>query len=88
DRLIPIVADGYSDPEKGSGAVKITPAHDFNDFEVGKRNDLEMINIFDRDAQLNENVPDAYKGLDRFEAREKIIAEMDALGLLDKIEDN
>ncbi len=88
DRPIPIVADEYSDPEKGSGAVKITPAHDFNDFEVGKRNDLDMINVFDQDARMNENVPDAYRGMDRFEAREKIIAEMDALGLMEKIEDN
>ena len=88
DRPIAIVADEYSDPEKGSGAVKITPAHDFNDFEVGKRNNLEMINILDQDARLNENVPEAYQGLDRFEAREKIIAEMDGLGLLEKIEDN
>ena len=87
-RLIEIVADEYSDPEKGSGAVKITPAHDFNDFEVGKRHDLEMINIFDRNAQLNENVPAAYQGLDRFVAREKIIQEMDSLGLLERIEDN
>mgnify|MGYP001344228061 FL=1 len=88
NRAIPIVADEYSDPEKGSGAVKITPAHDFNDFEVGRRNDLDLINIFDRDANLNENVPDAYKGMERFAAREKVIAEMDALGLLEKIEDN
>ncbi|SVB94649.1 uncharacterized protein METZ01_LOCUS247503, partial [marine metagenome] len=62
DRLIPIIADEYSDPEKGSGAVKITPAHDFNDFEVGRRNGLEMINIFDRNAHLNENVPNVYQG--------------------------
>ncbi len=88
NRPIPIVADEYSDPEKGSGAVKITPAHDFNDFEVGKRHDLPMINILDLNAYLNENTPDAYQGMDRFEAREKIIAEMDGLGLLDKIEDN
>ncbi|MBT5941619.1 MAG: valine--tRNA ligase [Rhodospirillaceae bacterium] len=88
NRPIPIVADEYSDPEKGSGAVKITPAHDFNDFEVGKRNDLEMINIFDLNADLNENVPEAYQGMERFAAREKVIAELDALGLLEKIEDN
>jgi len=88
DRPIPIVADEYSDPEKGSGAVKITPAHDFNDFEVGKRHDLPMINILDLNAHLNENTPDGYQGMDRFEAREKIIAEMDSLGLLDKIEVN
>src|SRR5580698_7188781 len=67
-RLIPIVADEYADPEMGSGAVKITPAHDFNDFEVGRRHDLKMINIFDEDARLNDNVPEAYRGLDRFAA--------------------
>jgi valyl-tRNA synthetase len=88
NRLIPIIADEYSDPEKGSGAVKITPAHDFNDFDVGRRNNLAMLNILDLNAQLNENVPEAYQGLDRFSAREKIVAEMDALGLLEKIEDN
>ncbi|MDC0190975.1 valine--tRNA ligase [Rhodospirillales bacterium] len=88
DRLIPIIVDEYSDPEKGSGAVKITPAHDFNDFEVGRRNGLEMINIFDRDAHLNENVPNVYQGMDRFEARKKIIAEMSSLGFLGKIDDN
>ena len=88
NRPIPIIADEYSDPEKGSGAVKITPAHDFNDFDVGRRNNLAMLNILDLNAQLNENVPEAYQGLDRFSAREKIVAEMDALGLLEKIEDN
>ena len=87
-REIPIVADEYSDPEKGSGAVKITPAHDFNDFEVGKRHGLEQINIFDEHAQINENAPEAYYLLDRFEARKRIVADIDALGLLDKIEDN
>jgi valyl-tRNA synthetase len=87
-RRIPIVADEYSDPEKGSGAVKITPAHDFNDFAVGQRQNLDRINIFDLNAKLNDNVPDAYRGLDRFVAREKIVAEMDGLGLLEKIEDN
>ena len=88
DRLIPIVADEYPDPEQGSGAVKMTPAHDFNDFEVGKRQNLEMINIFDQHANLNENVPDAYQGMERFEARKKVIAEMDSLGLLEKVEDH
>ena len=68
-RQIPIVADSYSDMEKGTGAVKITPAHDFNDFEVGRRHDLEPLNIFDEHAALNENVPEGYQGLDRFEAR-------------------
>src|SRR3546814_17602913 len=61
-RRIPIVADSYADPEQGSGAVKITPAHDFNDFEVGKRHDLEMLKVFDRDEHLNDAVPEAYRG--------------------------
>ena len=87
-REIPIIADSYSDPEKGTGAVKITPAHDFNDFEVGKRHNLEMVNIFDQHAALNENVPDAYQGLDRFEARDKVLADLDALGLVGEIDDN
>lgn len=87
-RKLIVVADEYADPEKGSGAVKMTPAHDFNDFEVGKRNNLKLVNIFDESAQLNENVPEAYQGLDRFEARDKIVAEMESLGLLDKIEEN
>ncbi len=86
ERLIPIVADEYSDPAKGSGAVKITPAHDFNDFAVGHRHKLPMINIFDRDARLNENAPEAYRGLDRFEARKRIVARFEELGLLEKIE--
>ena len=86
DRMIPIVADEHSDPTKGSGAVKITPAHDFNDFAVGQRHNLPMINIFDRDAHLNENAPETYRGLDRFEARKKLVAEFESLGLLDKIE--
>ncbi|CAN0263491.1 unnamed protein product [Discosporangium mesarthrocarpum] len=87
-RRIRIVADEYADPEQGSGAVKITPAHDFNDFEVGRRHDLEMINLFNADACLNNHVPEAYRGLDRFEARDRIVAEMDSLGLLAEIEDH
>jgi len=85
-REIPIIADDYADPKQGSGAVKITPAHDFNDFEVGRRHQLPMINIFDQHAALNENAPEAYRGLDRFEARKRIVAEMEALGLLEKVE--
>ncbi|WP_299619646.1 valine--tRNA ligase [Pelagibius sp.] len=85
-RRIAIVADAYADPEQGSGAVKITPAHDFNDFEVGKRHGLEMINVFDRDANMNDNVPEAYRGLDRFEARKRVVADMEAAGLLEKID--
>ncbi|MBX3456145.1 valine--tRNA ligase, partial [Ferrovibrio sp.] len=87
-RRIPIVGDDYSDPEKGSGAVKITPAHDFNDFEVGKRHKLEMINIFDKHAHLNENVPEAYRGLERFKARKQVVADLEALELVEKIEPN
>ena len=85
-REIPIVADEYSDPEKGSGAVKITPAHDFNDFEVGKRHRLAQINIFDENADLNQEVPEAYRGLDRFKARKRIVSDLEALGLVEKIE--
>jgi valyl-tRNA synthetase len=87
-RLIPIVADHYADPEKGSGAVKITPGHDFNDFEVGKRAGLEIINILDANAHLNENVPAKYQGMERFKARDAVLAEMEGLGLLERVEDN
>src|SRR5690606_38062528 len=85
-RPIPIIADEYADPEKGSGAVKITPAHDFNDYQVGKRNSLPMINIFTDDARLNDNVPPEYRGLDRFEARRKVVAAFEELGLLRGVE--
>ncbi|MEZ0225809.1 MAG: valine--tRNA ligase [Alphaproteobacteria bacterium] len=85
-REIPIIADEYADPEKGSGAVKITPAHDFNDFEVGKRHSLPMISILDKDAKINENGPKEYVGLDRKDARKKVVAEIEALGLLEKID--
>ena len=87
-REIPIIADSYSDMEKGTGAVKITPAHDFNDFEVGRRHQLELLNIFDEHACLNDTVPDGYIGLDRVVARKKLLEDMDALGLLGEIEDN
>jgi valyl-tRNA synthetase len=85
-RRIPIVADEYSDPTKGTGAVKITPAHDFNDFEVGRRHNLPMINILDHNAHLNDAVPEAYRGLERYEGRKKVVEELEALGLLAKIE--
>jgi valyl-tRNA synthetase len=85
-RRIPIIADTYSDPEKGTGAVKITPAHDFNDFEVGKRHGLPAINILTADARINDNAPEAYRGLDRFEARKRIVADLEASGALVKIE--
>lgn len=85
-RFIPIIADEYSDPEKGSGAVKITPAHDFNDFEVGKRHNLPIVNIFDEKACLNENVPENYRTLERFEARKKLVKQLEAGGFLEKTE--
>jgi len=88
NRPIPIVADEHADPEKGTGAVKITPAHDFNDFEVGKRQGLPMINVLDSRACLNENAPERYQGLDRYEARDAIVAELQALGLLTNVEDH
>jgi valyl-tRNA synthetase len=87
-RKLIIVADEYADPEKGTGAVKMTPAHDFHDFEVGKRHNLKLVNVLDGNAKLNDNVPEAYRGLDRFDAREKVIAEMESLGLLEKVEEN
>ena len=86
DRRIPIVADNYVDPEFGTGCVKITPAHDFNDYEVGKRHDLEMINIFTIDAAINDNAPQAYRGMDRFDARKQVVADMESAGLLLKTE--
>ena len=88
NRKIPIVADEYSDPDKGSGAVKITPAHDFNDFEVSRRHSLPMINIFDFDARLNDEVPAEFRGLEREEARERVLNEIQRLGLLGPIEEN
>ncbi len=102
NRLIPIIADNYVDPEFGTGCVKITPAHDFNDYEMGKRHNLPIINVLDRDAHIlseftaitfvnyetqhGEKAPEAYAGLERFEARKKIVAELDSLSLLEKIE--
>ena len=86
DRLIPIVADEHADPEKGTGAVKITPAHDFNDFQVARRHDLPAINIFTPEAKLNDAVPAAYRGLDRFIARTRVVEDLEALGLLDGVE--
>lgn len=108
NRLVPIVADAYADPEKGSGAVKMTPAHDYNDFEVGKRNGLKLINVLDHNAATlstplevlhfvegharpsgeTEELPEAFRGLDRFTARKAVVAEFERLGLLDRIEDN
>jgi valyl-tRNA synthetase len=85
-RELPIIADAYVDPTFGSGCVKITPAHDFNDYELGQRHKLPMINIMTLDAALNDSVPQPYRGLDRFAAREKILADLDALGLIERIE--
>ncbi|MEZ5759131.1 MAG: valine--tRNA ligase [Emcibacteraceae bacterium] len=85
-RKLIVIADEHADPEKGSGAVKITPAHDFDDHMVGKRHNLENINIFDEHARINENAPEKYRGMDRFVARKEIVADMDALGLLAKTE--
>lgn len=87
-RRIPIIADDYVDPEFGSGCVKITPAHDFNDYQVGLRHSLEQINILTDDAALNDNCPEAYRGLDRYEARKRIVADFEAAGLLEKIDDH
>ncbi len=88
NREIPIIGDDYVDPEFGSGCVKITPAHDFNDYEVGKRHNLPMINILDRKACINANAPQKYRGLDRFVARKQVIADFEALNLLTKVEDH
>ena len=88
DRQIPIIADDYVDREFGTGCVKITPAHDFNDYEMGQRHDLPLINILNHNAEVNDNAPEAYRGLDRFEARARVVADLDTLGLLDKIDDH
>ncbi len=88
DREIPIIADDYVDPEFGTGCVKITPAHDFNDYAVGQRHDLPLINIFTIDAALNDNCPKKYWGLDRYEARDVIVHDLEAAELLEKVEDH
>ncbi|WOX05019.1 valine--tRNA ligase [Microbulbifer pacificus] len=86
DREIPIIGDDYVDREFGTGCVKITPAHDFNDYEMGQRHNLEMINILDADANLNDNVPEKYRGMERFAARQQIVDDLDTIGCLEKIE--
>lgn len=86
NRTIPVIADEYVDPEFGSGCVKITPAHDFNDFEVGERHEMEVINLLTPDAKMNDNAPEAYRGLDRFDARKAIVDDLEKQGLLQKIE--
>jgi valyl-tRNA synthetase len=88
DRKIPIIADHYVDMAFGTGCVKITPAHDFNDYDVGRRHDLAQINILNEDASLNDEVPEKYRGMDRFDARSAVVADLDSLGLLQEIEDH
>ena len=85
-REIPVIGDAYVDPAFGSGCVKITPAHDFNDYEVGQRHGLPLINIMNPDATLNDEVPAAYRGLDRAVARTRILADLEALALIERIE--
>ena len=87
NRSIPLIFDDYSDPEMGSGAVKITPAHDFNDFEVGKRHNLELLNILNDDGSLNENCPAEYQGMDRFDARKQVVKALHENDFIEKIED-
>ena len=87
NRSIPLIFDDYSDPEMGSGAVKITPAHDFNDFEVGKRHNLELLNILNDDGSLNENCPAEYQGMDRLDARKQVVKSLKENGFIEKIED-
>jgi valyl-tRNA synthetase len=87
NRKIKIITDEYADPKQGSGAVKITPAHDFNDYLVGKRNKLQSINILNKDGTLNKNVPNDYVNVDRLDARKKLISELENKNYLDKIED-
>lgn len=88
NRRIPIIADHYVDMAFGTGCVKITPAHDFNDYDMGRRHHLDMISILTEDAHINENAPEKYQGMERFEARKAIIDDLEALGLLDKIDDH
>ncbi|WP_213296495.1 valine--tRNA ligase [Paraburkholderia sacchari] len=86
DREIPIIADEYVDREFGTGVVKVTPAHDFNDYQVGQRHGLPMLEILTLDAKINENAPEKYRGLDRFEARKQVVADFEALGLLESVQ--
>ncbi|HXO15949.1 MAG TPA: class I tRNA ligase family protein, partial [Steroidobacteraceae bacterium] len=86
ERTIPIIADAYVDPSFGSGCLKVTPAHDFNDYEIGQRHHLPLINIFTPRATLADTVPTRFRGLERFEARERVLAELQAAGLVERIE--
>lgn len=88
DRTLPVIADDYVDPEFGTGCVKITPAHDFNDYEMGQRHNLEKINIFTIDAAINDEAPEKYRGLDRYDARKQIVADLESQDLLEKIDDH
>ncbi|MCK5334811.1 MAG: valine--tRNA ligase, partial [Gammaproteobacteria bacterium] len=88
DRLIPIIADDYVEMDFGTGCVKITPAHDFNDYEMGKRHNLPMINILTVDACINDEAPEKYRGMDRYDARKQIVEDLDAAGLLEGIKDH
>ena len=88
DREIPVIADDYVDPEFGTGCVKITPAHDFNDYDMGQRHGLPLINILTDDAAINDQAPTAYRGLDRYDARKQIVADLEAAGLLERIDDH
>jgi len=87
-RKIPIIADDYVDPEFGTGCVKITPAHDFNDYEMGKRHDLPIYNILTINAEMNDEVPDKYRGMDRYVARKQVVADLTELNLIEKIDDH
>ena len=87
DRKIPIIADDYVDQEFGTGCLKITPGHDFNDFDIGKKHDLEIISILDQSAKIIQSAPKEYQGLDRFDARRKIVEDIESLGLMQEIED-
>jgi valyl-tRNA synthetase len=86
NRDIPVIADAYVDPAFGSGCVKITPAHDFNDYEIGQRHGLPLINLLEADARLGDGAPAAYRGLDRFAARERVVADLESAGLVERIE--
>ena len=88
NRTIPIIADDYVDLEFGTGVVKVTPAHDFNDYAVGQRHNLPLINILTLDAKINDEAPETYRGLDRFEARKRIVADLETEGFLEKIQDH
>src|SRR5262249_27241657 len=86
EREIPIIADSYVDPAFGSGCLKITPAHDFNDYAIGQRHGLPLINVFTPDAKLNERAPERCRGLARFEARTRILEELTRAGLVERVE--